>query len=223
MGSSASCLDPVIIPLIKGRRVLDVGCGFGRWGMLIRTNSWESYSYGSGNHAEIVGCDGFLPNVEMAHKSGHYHKVYHLLFPPLPFADSMFDTVLIADVIEHMKEEKGAKLIEEAKRVASHRVILSTPNYRALRNAHATMTGWNPLEAHLSYWHRSYLRGRGFRLYGAGWRPGGRYLREGLRKFRLLPFYDQVVRPWLSSVSLYVPLFSENVVGVWEKGNPGCN
>jgi len=219
MGSSPSCLDPVIIPLIKGSRVLDVGCGFGRWGMLIRTNYWETYSPDLENHLEIVGCDGFLPNVEMAGRSGHYQKVHHLVFPPIPFADNMFDTVLLADVIEHLHEEEGGKLLEEAKRVASHRVILSTPNYRAFRNAHATMTGWNSLEAHLSYWSRSYLRGLGFRLYGAGWRPGGHYWRGVLRRIYLLRFYDGVVRAWLRSLSLYAPFFSQNVVGVWDKGN----
>jgi SAM-dependent methyltransferase len=219
MGSSPVVLDAAIIPLIRGPRVLDVGCGFGRWGMLIRTNYWETYLPDWENQVEIVGCDGFLPNVEMARRSGHYQKVHHLVFPPLPFADNTFDTVLLADVIEHLQEEEGVKLLEEARRVASHRVILSTPNWNALRPGHATMTGWNHLEAHLSYWPRPYLRSFGFRLYGGGWRPGGRYWRGGVRKIHLLPFYDQVIRPWLSSVSLYVPFFSENVVGLWEKGN----
>jgi hypothetical protein len=141
----------------------------------------------------------------------------HLRFPPLPFENSSFETVLLLDVIEHLKNEEGLELVQEAKRVASNRVILSTPNYPAMRNAHATMTGWNHLEAHLSYWPRPYLRSLGFRLYGAGWRPGGRYWRGGLRRIDLLPFYDQIIRPWLSSVSLYVPFLAENIVGVWEK------
>jgi SAM-dependent methyltransferase len=186
---------------------------------LINTNYWETCSKDTSGKPEVVACEGYLPNVELARDSGFYAEVIHLRFPPLAFENNSFDTVLLLDVIEHLKDEEGLALVQEAKRVASGKVILSTPNYRAMRDAHATMTGWNHLEAHHSYWPRPYLRGLGFRLFGAGLRPGGRYWRGGLRRINLLPFYDQVVRPWLSSVSLYASFFSENVVGLWEKGN----
>ena len=42
MSSSPSHLDPIILSHIKGTTVLDVGCGYGRWGCLLRTNYWES-------------------------------------------------------------------------------------------------------------------------------------------------------------------------------------
>lgn len=217
MGSSPVILDAAIIPLIQGPKVLDIGCGFGRWGTLIRTNYWETHQPDLESQVEIEGCDGFLPNVEMARRSGHYKEVHHLLFPPLPFADNTFNTVLLADVIEHLPEKEGFKLLEEAKRIASHRVIVSTPNWCALRPAHTTMTGWNSLEAHLSHWPRPLLRRLGFKLYGAGWNPGGRYLRGILRRLRFLKTYDEVIRPTLMSLSRHTPFLSENVVGVWER------
>jgi SAM-dependent methyltransferase len=219
MGSSPVILDAVVIPLIRGPKILDVGCGFGRWGSLINTNYWETCSGNKSEKPAVIGCEGYRPNVELARGNGFYDKIVKLRFPPLAFETSSFNTVLVLDVIEHLKKEEGLKLVEDAKRIASDRVILSTPNRQALRDAHITMTGWNGLEAHVSYWPRSYLRGLGFRLYGAGWRPGGIYWRGLLRKITLLPFYDRVARPCLSSMSLYAPFFSENVVGVWEKGN----
>ena len=42
MSSSPSYLDPIILPLIIGESVLDVGCGYGRWGNLIQSNFWEA-------------------------------------------------------------------------------------------------------------------------------------------------------------------------------------
>jgi hypothetical protein len=79
------------------------------------------------------------------------------------------------------------------------------------------MTGWNELEAHKSFWPRDQLRGLGFKIYGAGWHPGGRYWRALLRKTNLLSLYDENIRPSIISLSLHLPIFSENIVGVWEK------
>lgn len=217
MGSSPAFLDPVILPLIEGPKVLDVGCGFGRWGALLTTNYWETSWGASAGRPSIYGCDGYRPNVELVKASGFYAEVHHIVFPPLPFSSNSFDTVLLIDVIEHLIEENGLKLIGEAKRVASKRVILSTPNWSAIREAHATMTGWNCFEAHLSYWPRVLLRRLGFRLYGAGWRSNGRYWRGILRRTGLLSFHDRVIRKSLMSLSLYLPFLAENVVGIWEK------
>jgi SAM-dependent methyltransferase len=217
MGSSPLVLDSVVIPFVQGPKILDVGCGFGRWGVLLTTNYWETCGGKSGERPEIVGCDGHLPNVEQSRKSNYYREVHHIHFPPLPFPDSSFDSVLLLDVIEHLNDNDGRKLINESERVAAQRVVLSTPNRSALRDAHTTLTGWNPLEAHLSYWPRNLLRNLGFRLYGAGWRAGGRYWRGLLRQTNLLCFYDEVMRPTFMSLSRFFPFFGENVVGIWEK------
>jgi len=218
MGSSPTHLDPIIIHLIQGPQILDVGCGFGRWGYLCTTNYWETHKpMAPPTKPVIVGCDGYLPNVEMSERSGVYSDVLHVKFPPLPFDNLSFDTVLILDVLEHIQEEKALKLIGEAKRIARHRIIISTPNFPNFRTPHMTITGFNDMEAHISYWSRRRLRQLGFRLYGAGWRPGGRYWRSMLRRTYLLSFYGEVIRPTLTSLSRYTPFFSENVIGVWEK------
>jgi SAM-dependent methyltransferase len=205
MGSSPSILDAVVIPFVKGSKILDIGCGFGRWGVLLTTNYWETRFSEALIQPEITGVDGF------------YCEVIHTIFPPLPFNDDSFNTVLLLDVVEHLDYEKGKRLIDEAKRISLERLILSTPNWAAFRKAHGTMTGWNDLEAHLSYWPRKLLRDLGFRVYGAGWRSGGRYFRGILGRMNLLSFYDEAVRRSLESTSRYFPLFAENVVGVWDK------
>lgn len=217
MGGSSVSLDAVVIPLVEGPRILDVGCGFGRWGYLCMTNYWETHSPVPAGRPETVGIDGYLPNVEMAGANGCYRECIHASFPPLPFEDSSFDTVLMVELIEHLQDDRGLELIAEAKRVARRRVVISTPNFPDFRLAHPTITGLNELDGHLSYWSRSRLRKLGFQIYGTGWIRGSRYLRGGLRRVGLLSWFDGRLRPALSSLSLAMPVAAENTVGLWTK------
>jgi len=196
---------------------LDVGCGFGKWGNLLTTNYWETENPKKDERPFIVGCDGYLPNVEMARNNSCYSEVKHIHFPPLPFDDLSFDTILMIEIIEHLEIEEGLFLIKESKRVTRNRVILSTPGYPDYREAHETITGLNPLDSHKSYWSRSRLRSLGFQLYGAGWKPGSRYLRGILRRMKLLKLYDRHLRPAFSSLSLLFPYAAENIIGLWMK------
>lgn len=210
-------LDPVVIPLIQGPRILDVGCGLGKWGYLCLTNYWETYGAQPGTVPEVIGIDAFLPNVKLVRQRGVYHEILHGLCPPLPFCDGSFDTVLLIELIEHLKEREGLTLIQEAKRVARHRVVLSTPNFPSLRPGHETMTGFNELEAHISYWKRSNLKKLGFKLFGAGLKPGHREWRRILYRLGVLQFYDLRFRPAFGNLSLWLPMIAENIVGVWAR------
>lgn len=66
----------------------------------------------------------------------------------------------------------GVPFLETIEAAATERVIVSTPNAHYLREAHDTLVGFNPLEAHLSEVPRSLLAGRGYTVRGAGF---GRY------------------------------------------------
>lgn len=218
MGSSPTCLDPLVIPLVEGPRVLDVASGFGRWGVLCVANHWETVTW---KRPEVVGCEGYLPNVEMSRMTGAYSEVIHVRFPPLPFPDRSFDTVLLMEIVEHLEKTEAYRLIDEAKRIARKRVIVSTPNFSMLREGHDTITGFNELEHHLCYISRRDLRRMGFTVYGAGSREPGRIVRGVLRRLRLLDWYMRRVRPLLSGLGALVPSISMNAVGLWIRPNDG--
>jgi|WetSurSiteA1Bulk_404760.scaffolds.fasta_scaffold09364_2 SAM-dependent methyltransferase len=215
MGGSPVALDPVVLPLIHGPKILDVGCGFGKWGYLCTSNYWQTFCPTPGSRPEIVGCDGHQANVQMSRNNGCYREVFQLIVPPLPFDDRCFDTVLLIEIIEHLEEERARLLIEEAKRVARRRVIISTPNYPSLRDGTSSITGWNPLDAHMSYISRTKLRDLGFRLLGCGIRPASAYLGCILRRLGLLGWYDDRFRVHCGSLSLLLPAAADNVVGLW--------
>ena len=95
--------------------VLDIGCG---------SDSPIKYS----NTTYRVGVEGFRPSIESSKKK-HLHNDYilgdlrHLNFKP-----GSFDTVIMVEVLEHLTEEEGAKLLEKAEIWARRKIVVSTPN-----------------------------------------------------------------------------------------------
>lgn len=201
VSSSWSYLDPVILPLLVGESVLDVGCGMGRWGVLIETNYWEAKL---GSPPVVDGCDAFAPNVERCERLSAYRRVWVQTMPsPL---DGTWDTILACEVIEHIPQESVTETLEILEGAAAHRVILSTPNSPLYRPGHETPLGFNDREAHLSYVSRSLLAQRGYRLYGAGF---GRYdsrLALTAKRWHL--------RRSLTSIPYRIPALAETIVAV---------
>jgi hypothetical protein len=126
-----------------------------------------------------------------------------------------FDTVLMIEIIEHLPESDAVELIAEAKRVARKRVVLSTPNYPDFRGGHDDITGWNDLDAHLSYLSQSRLRQLGFKISGAGLKSRNRYVRGALRRIGLLPWFDARFRPAFGCLGSFIPFTAQNTVAVW--------
>ena len=205
MSSSWSYLDPVILPLITGETVLDAGCGMGRWGALIETNYWEAKLPAA---PVVDGFDAFSANVEHCRRRGAYRRVWQQTLPSK--LDGMWDTVLAVELIEHVASDCVNEALDALEAAARSRVIVSTPNSPAFRDAHDTPLGFNPLEAHVSYVPRSAFEERGYAVYGVGF---GRY------NSRLaLWAKGRGIRPALNSMPHRFPRIAETLVAV--KDNP---
>jgi len=152
--SSSFLLDPFVITLLveKSKSCLEIACGRGKWGYLIKTSHKPpSYFIGGDLSIELI-------------KYVKAHKVYDevVLFDGryLPFRDGCFDIVLALEVIEHMKKSDGYKLLEEAERVAKEKVVVSTPLLGARY--------WYSDKEHVSRWTVGDLRKRGYVVRGIG-------------------------------------------------------
>jgi SAM-dependent methyltransferase len=177
VSSSPTYLDPVIIPLVVGRTVLDVGCGYGRWCHLIQSNFWEA---GLERPPEVDGFDAFAENVEYCRRHGCYRRVWQQRLPSE--LDGRWDTVLACEVIEHVPQADVPEVIAILERAAQKRIIFSTPNFPAYRGGGDTVVGFNEYEAHLSYVPQKMFRERGYRLRGAGFgKPSNPLVRLGKR------------------------------------------
>lgn len=87
-----------------GRATLDLGCGEGRGGVLLR---------GLGH--TVTGADVAAPLAEMARATGAYERVDVADATALPFADGSFDLVVAFMSLQDMDDAAGA--LREASRV----------------------------------------------------------------------------------------------------------
>lgn len=165
MSSSPSYLDPVILRLLVGESVLDVGCGYGRWCHLIQTNFWEA---GLTNPPVVDGFDAFAPNVELCRERGCYRNVWHQELPSE--LEGRWDTVLAVEILEHVPQEQVEETISVLERAAKRRVVLTMPRDAMVgsRSGLEQIGGFNEYEAHKSSLPISFFRKHGYTVRGAG-------------------------------------------------------
>jgi SAM-dependent methyltransferase len=187
-----------VLPLVVGGTVLDAGCGYGRWGHLIRTNYWEA---GLPAAPAVDGFDAFAPNVEICRRGGAYRRVWQQEMPaPL---DGSWDTVLACELLEHLPQETVAETVAVLERAAARRVVFTTPSAPDLRPGLEQEGGFNEFEAHRSHVPRSFFRERGYRVLGAGL---GRHTAPGRALTRLR------AAPTLQSATRLVPALAAAIV-----------
>lgn len=195
MGYSPLELDPVVLPLVEGRTVLDLGCGFGHWGHLLRTHY---HSDEPAREARVTGVDIHRGNVDFCASTGVYDAL--ACADALDFLSRQpargFDTIIATELIEHLPKDAGRRLLAETARVAAEVTILSTPNWEYLRPGAMTMTGYNEHEHHVSSWTAAELEHHGFAVRGVGHKVGLWRVRGVSRVLRTFPTLDLVLAAW---------------------------
>jgi len=122
---------------------LDLGCGDGRLTRELRAE-------------RLTGAD--VSEVALARARGRLPKgrFFHLApDEPLPFADAVFDLVLCAETLEHVRDVQ--LLLSEARRVLrpGGKLAVSTPAHGRATAARAALSGFeevfDPLSPHLRF------------------------------------------------------------------------
>jgi 2-polyprenyl-3-methyl-5-hydroxy-6-metoxy-1,4-benzoquinol methylase len=128
-----------IVQRLEPGRVLDVGIGHGKYGLLTR-----EYLSGDTGRSDIVvdGLEGFSGYVGEIQRA-IYDQVLIADIRELDFGALDYDLYLLIDVLEHVPKEEGHRILA----AMAGTVLVSTPkeDYRA-HYAH------NPLEDHQSHW-----------------------------------------------------------------------
>lgn len=168
--------------------LLDVGCGFNSPVRCLTRRPQR-----------IVGVDGHLPALEQSRAAG-IHDEYLLtgvLELDRHFAPQSFDCVLASDLIEHLTEADGLKLISQMETIARKKVLIYTPNGFLPQGEEFG----NPLQRHISGWRAEKMQALGYRVIGI----------EGLKGLRgeMARICWRPRRFWLM-VSLLSQLFTDS-------------
>jgi ubiquinone/menaquinone biosynthesis C-methylase UbiE len=206
VGSSPLGIIPRIMNEIRGNKILDVGCGCGVYGYLLR-NKWQDTPSGMmqfQNFAErdpqndqpalLVGVDVQLGSVRRCAK----HSIYDFLAlskaQSLPFPDDYVDTILCIEVLEHLSKEDALAALRGFDRIATRRIIITVPklslsplsgtderDFVNLKTDDPEVLEWVEAETHKSSFSIQELSRMGFRI-GRRVRGGWRYPIDVARK-----------------------------------------
>lgn len=133
----------------KPQSVLDIGIGFGKYGLLLR----ESLDIPYGRYdkktwkTRIDGIEAF---------EGYRNPIHDYVYDKVFYGDALdkigqlpsYDVVLLIDVLEHFTKEDGVRLLDLLKSHSNKCLIISTPLYPAEQGDY----NGNEHERHLSRW-----------------------------------------------------------------------
>lgn len=139
-----------VVAQLQPKRVLDVGCGFGKYGVLFREylDVWFERLNPGEWELRLVGIEGW---------ERYRNPIHDFVYSEVLIGDATkivptlgeFDLILIADVIEHLKHEDACALVAECFK-RSPVVVISTP----LEFCEQGEILGNPYEVHRSSWQR---------------------------------------------------------------------
>jgi hypothetical protein len=131
---------------LRPKRVLDVGCGSGKYGVLFRFVLEELFDPSEHDTLVIDGLDAFQPTVTRWHRL--YNRIHIGDVRALIQQLEPYDLIYFGDIIEHFDKDEGRAVVERLLPKARLGVIVTTPYHFFEQGA----IGGNEFERHRSLW-----------------------------------------------------------------------
>ncbi|MHC4065201.1 MAG: class I SAM-dependent methyltransferase [Planctomycetota bacterium] len=160
--SSPYILTPVMsfVSWLNPSTILDVGCGYGQWGVLLRQyleSPWTMERGAPTWRKEVIGVEVWPEYSNPLWQFAFDRVVQASAVDFLSDLESnSIELALCIEVLEHLTQDQGETLLAEMRRVATH-VLVTTPDRPLLQEAGAG----NPYEMHRTWWPWKALRVRG--------------------------------------------------------------
>lgn len=99
---------------IQPQRVLDIGVGFGRWGILMREfgEVWFGRVRPDDWSIHLEGIEAFAKNVSSYHREFYSHLHVGDALDIIPKLDNEWDLIIFGDVLEHFAKSDGERLLD---------------------------------------------------------------------------------------------------------------
>jgi hypothetical protein len=152
-----------VLMKINPQRVLDIGAGFGRWGMVVREfcDVWYGHVHRENWQVVIEGVEAYPQNIDEYHKA-FYNKIHIGDFRTVRAEiGENWDVILFGDVLEHFEKPEALRLLAWAIK-SSHYVMINIP---LGPNWEQVDVYENPYERHLSAWEKEEFRPYSLRRY----------------------------------------------------------
>lgn len=166
----------------KGKIIVDFGCGFGRWGHLIRCDVDKS-----GTDAYMVGCDIHRAYLEETRKYNPYDDLVVCDVRYVPFRKKALDIAICFETIEHLNKTDALKFLNDLENCTLSEIMISTPHGYFTQD----ITRDNKYEKHLSGWLPQDFEKRGFQTFKTGM---GYDLEKVVHKFRIFGLLQWIIR-----------------------------
>ncbi|MEM4468897.1 MAG: class I SAM-dependent methyltransferase [Candidatus Nezhaarchaeales archaeon] len=141
----------LILHLVKGHSIADLGCGLGVWGYAIRCRL---------RNALLIGIDISLEALKFIKRYHVYDGLLLASCPFIPLRDKSVDTVFCIDVIEHLSKSQGLKLLRNMEKLAKKRIIVTVPTPRIVHQS----------PEHISVWRAEEFKAYGYKVIGVRFR-----------------------------------------------------
>ena len=186
--------------------ILDLGCGEGRlMEVLAVDEAWK-----------VTGVDLYLPSINIANTTAKYTNLIkgdiEKVVKNLISERKKFDVVLCSQVIEHLSKEKGERLLGLLDKLATKRIVISTP--RGYFEQIEESLGVNKHQEHLSQWWERDFGSRGYIVSGTGLRFLWSYSGLARSNFKLIASFFRLIAFILSPIVYYFPILSVNLIAI---------
>ena len=142
-----------LVRKLNPESILDIGVGYGRWGILFREflEVWENGKYNGKWERKIDGVEIYEPYLQSYHKYFYDNIFTGDALEFLNKTENRYDLINCGDVIEHFSRDDGEKLIKLCLQKGKY-VLITIP---IGKNWAQAAVNSNPHEEHKSVWYNN--------------------------------------------------------------------
>jgi cyclopropane fatty-acyl-phospholipid synthase-like methyltransferase len=142
-----------LIQILNPKSVLDIGCGWGKYGFLSREilmgDNWNM------NSNLINAVEGYEKNINDLQKNIYNNIFLENALDYNNYLKQDYDLIIIIDAFEHFDEQKGRELIMKLKERSKY-LLISIPRYVSVQKGFSDDP--NKFEEHRAFWTRKMFK-----------------------------------------------------------------